>query len=210
MAIHTEQIIESKATGVYLITCNVTSKHYVGSSSRDVRERLYLHKRMLRENRHHSILLQRAYNKYGLENFEFTFIEDYPPDLCVAMEQYWMDLLQSYNPKYGYNIAHRAGSTRGLRFKSKYKRVLSSSQKLNISKGLKGKPKSKAHATKVGLANKVPIMQFLLDGLKVQDWDSVTDAAECLFLGKGNINACCNHKRPNAYGFKWAYKDGTT
>ena len=60
----------------------------------------------MNENKHHSILLQRATAKYGIENFVFEVL-DYVtnPKNLIHYEQLWMDQL-----KPEYNICKVAGS----------------------------------------------------------------------------------------------------
>jgi group I intron endonuclease len=71
-----------------------------------------LHLSHLRKGDHHSIHLQRAYNKYGEDNMKFDILEFCNNSICIkAREQYWMD---KYNCcKNGYNILPFAGRTTG-------------------------------------------------------------------------------------------------
>lgn len=64
------------ASGIYLITCNRPAGlplYYVGQSI-DTRSRMLAHRSALRNNRHHNDRLQRAWEKYGSENFVFSLI----------------------------------------------------------------------------------------------------------------------------------------
>lgn len=60
----------SKIIGTYKITNILTGKYYYGSTD-NIPKRLQRHKRELRQEKHHCIYLQRAYNKYGDDNFTF-------------------------------------------------------------------------------------------------------------------------------------------
>jgi predicted GIY-YIG superfamily endonuclease len=51
-------------SGIYYIKNITNNKLYIGSS-KDILKRFYEHKRLLRHNKHHSIRLQRAWDKYG-------------------------------------------------------------------------------------------------------------------------------------------------
>lgn len=57
-------------SGVYKIICVKTGKFYVGSA-KDIRHRQIQHLCHLRKGDHHCIYLQRAWNKYGEDNFVF-------------------------------------------------------------------------------------------------------------------------------------------
>lgn len=59
-----------KVAGIYAIVNLVNNKQYIGSTE-NLRFRFNAHKRLLREQKHHSYKLQRAYNKYGEGCFEF-------------------------------------------------------------------------------------------------------------------------------------------
>ena len=97
--------------GVYMIKNKVNGKFYIGSSV-DIAYRWARHKRQLRNGNHHSIHLQRAWDKYGEENFEFTVIEECSEDITFKREQYYLDLYKPYNNDVGYNISQSAVGTR--------------------------------------------------------------------------------------------------
>src|SRR6185503_16448452 len=104
---------ESKPTtssGIYIIRCLKNNKVYVGSAIRfTIRWRE--HRWALAKGTHHSVLLQRAWNKYGAEAFEFVILENCPPDQLRSREQHYMDTLRSYEPAQGFNI-NRDSKTR--------------------------------------------------------------------------------------------------
>ncbi len=56
--------------GVYKITCLSSGKYYIGYS-KEINKRCQRHKTLIRTNQHGNILLQRAYDKYGCEDFTF-------------------------------------------------------------------------------------------------------------------------------------------
>jgi group I intron endonuclease len=86
---------------VYGIRCVENDKYYVGSSTK-VKARISTHKRSLRNGVHHSRKLQRAWDKYGEENFVFEIFEsDVEQSLLQEREQYWMDKKNSF--EMGYN-----------------------------------------------------------------------------------------------------------
>lgn len=93
--------------GVYAILNLFNDRIYVGSA-KDVKDRFSWHYNALEKGNHHSILLQRAWIKYGEQSFIFFMIEQ-TEDL-LNREQYWMDRLASHNVDSGYNIYPVAGS----------------------------------------------------------------------------------------------------
>lgn len=90
-------------SGIYKIRNIINNKIYIGSA-KDFDKRKKRHLRDLRANKHYSILLQRAFNKYGEENFVFEIIEEFPYSIEIKdREQYWIDELKT--KEIGYNIA---------------------------------------------------------------------------------------------------------
>jgi group I intron endonuclease len=59
---------------IYMIRNRINGKFYLGSTN-NYHTRKLRHFNDLRKNRHHSIYLQRAFNKYSEEDFEFIIIE---------------------------------------------------------------------------------------------------------------------------------------
>jgi len=99
----------NKIQGIYCIENLVNGKKYIGSSN-NIHSRWNQHKRSLNKNMHHSILLQRAWNKYGENNFKFYILEvnDCNKKELFKREQYWMDYYLSYINIYGYNMSNNA------------------------------------------------------------------------------------------------------
>lgn len=86
--------------GIYKITNIINNKCYVGSSV-NITGRWYQHKTELKFNKHHSIKLQRSYNKHGVDNFKYEIIEECDIETLIIREQYYIDLFGCY--KNGYN-----------------------------------------------------------------------------------------------------------
>lgn len=92
---------------------HISGKMYIGSALR-LSSRWSEHRKRLEQNEHHSILLQRAWNKYGKDSFKFEIVELIEDkNRLIEREQYWMDYYKSYLPENGYNINPIAGSSFG-------------------------------------------------------------------------------------------------
>ncbi|HMQ30272.1 MAG TPA: GIY-YIG nuclease family protein [Chloroflexaceae bacterium] len=96
------------APGIYKITCLPTEKIYVGSSV-DIRSRWLQHHQALTRGKHHSSLLQRAWDKYGPQAFAVTVLELAAPEYLIETEQRWIDGTRCAERAYGYNIYKTAG-----------------------------------------------------------------------------------------------------
>ena len=96
-------------SGIYQIVNRINSKRYIGSSVR-LLGRKKRHFSELDCNIHHSQALQRAWNKYGKENFDFLILEYCEPCNLLEREQYYIDTLL---PEY--NICKIAGNCLGVK-----------------------------------------------------------------------------------------------
>lgn len=96
-------------SGIYQILNLVNGKRYIGSAV-DITARWWLHKRHLTGNVHHSIALQRAWNKYREENFKFEILLTCEKEELIEYEQLHFDEL-----KPEYNICKVAGSMLGYK-----------------------------------------------------------------------------------------------
>lgn len=127
--------------GVYSIVNTISNRTYVGSSV-DIKGRWQTHQHRLRQNTHHSKLLQRSWNKYGEGAFVFTILELVDPiDALRIREQHWMVKLKAICPKRGFNTNPRSDNSLGFQHTSETKAIL--------SKLRKGQPKSPEHAAKL-------------------------------------------------------------
>lgn len=85
------------ASGIYRIINRLNEKSYIGSSQ-NISRRWYLHRAALRRNRHHSVYLQRAWNKYGEAAFEFELIRlADPSQLLIEEEKAIVEFQPEYN-----------------------------------------------------------------------------------------------------------------
>ncbi|MDD2470089.1 MAG: GIY-YIG nuclease family protein [Bacilli bacterium] len=96
--------MQEKIIGVYQIKNLVNGKMYIGSSI-DINSRWKEHIRDLNNNKHHSLHLQRAWNKYGESSFEFNVLEECNEDTTLEREQYYLDKLESFKRDNGYNVS---------------------------------------------------------------------------------------------------------
>jgi group I intron endonuclease len=112
-------------TGVYSITNKINGKRYIGSAV-NIASRWVIHRRALRKGDHHSKHLQKSWDKYGAGVFVFGVVcEVWNVDKLIKIEQTFLDLYQSYDIKFGYNICKVAGSTLGYHFSDESKRKMS-------------------------------------------------------------------------------------
>lgn len=209
-------------SGIYQIRNLVNGKIYIGSS-KNIKSRWNSHKTDINKKKHHSNLLQKAWYKYGEENFVFEVLATCPPEYLIKLEQWFLD-----NLKPEYNICKIARSVLGLKrseetkmkmalcklgntaFKGR-KHTEETKQKMRISFK---KPKSEEHRRKnterlhqhrYKLLK--PILQYNLDGSFVQEWDSIKSIVETLNIHRMSIQNCITGRQKKAKGFIWKYKN---
>jgi group I intron endonuclease len=92
-------------SGIYGIRNKVTEKYYIGST-RDFSKRWSEHKYHLKRGTHHSIKLQRSYDKHGVDSFEFSILKEVEDlDQLQDVEEEFIQLYQSWLN--GYNVLKR-------------------------------------------------------------------------------------------------------
>ena len=100
----------SGKSAVYGTFCKTTGKAYIGSSNR-VEHRKWVHFNSLNTGIHHSIKLQRSWNKHTPTEYVFSVLEFCPDALLIEREQFYIDAWNAYDD--GYNGRPIAESSRG-------------------------------------------------------------------------------------------------
>lgn len=144
---------KNEITGIYKIQSKIKSERiYVGSAVK-MKDRWKTHKLKLRHNTHHSITLQRHFNKYGEDDLEFSVLlicerEDLMPIGGIIMpEQMFFSVFKYKDTNKPYfNSVPTAGSTMGIH--------LSEEHKKSLSIALKGRVFSEEHCRKISESNK--------------------------------------------------------
>lgn len=134
-------------SGIYLIKNIINNKVYIGSAI-NIDKRWKHHKKDLAKGKHHSCLLQRAWDKYGEQNFKFEIIEEVQnPVHLLSYEQVFLDYYKSYEDDKGYNICKIAGSRYGLKSSKETKQKL---REAHIGKKFSEEHKKKIKEANVG------------------------------------------------------------
>lgn len=90
--------------GIYKIKNQINNKVYIGQSI-DIYTRWYNHKHDLRNGVHYNTHLQKSWDKYGEENFEFSIIEVCDQNNLDALEIEYIAYYQSHSAQFGYNMS---------------------------------------------------------------------------------------------------------
>lgn len=97
--------------GIYCILNTITGKIYIGSTIR-FQHRFTGHLNSLLRGEHHSITLQRSFDKYNRSAFHFYCLEVIEnKESLRSREQEYLDCLKPYLPSIGYNRSESAFGT---------------------------------------------------------------------------------------------------
>lgn len=233
---YSENETDIQLCGVYTITNIINGKLYLGSTKTSFISRWSSHYKSLKNGYHHSVKLQRAVTKYGIENFKFEILEIAPPELSPYIEKYWMNILDPVSN--GYNISYSVfGGCFGYKhtenFKTKQQSKMfgnnvregqlhSNTSKTKISESVKdfyiNNPKAKVISENARqriirlnktnqIKNKIPIVQINPDtGKLVKTWSSSKDVETEMGWFATSITKVCKGKAEKAYGFIWKYQ----
>lgn len=144
-------------SGIYAIICTKTGRRYIGSAA-NLLKRWNTHRSYLKRGDHQNSFLQRAWNKYGSENFSFEILELISESSrLIEVEQSWLD--KSDNLFNARKIAH---SNLGVRHTPKTKEKLRKIAKLRgvyeetrraQRKAMIGRKHSDAHRSAISVGN---------------------------------------------------------
>jgi len=136
-------------SGVYCILNRVNMKSYIGSASNFI-SRWNGHLHDLRKNKHGNIHLQRAWNKYGEESFEFYMVDVCEKESLIKLEQNYINLFKCSDKNHGYNICKLAASSLGIKRREETKRRISEAKLKNPTRFWLGKNLTSDHKKKIG------------------------------------------------------------
>jgi hypothetical protein len=168
--------------GIYRILNTKNNKMYIGSSE-NLKKRKENHFIMLKNNKHHSIYLQRAFNKsLDKKDFIFEILENCTVDILLERENYYLnyyckskeyiDKLNKEFLKLSYNILPLA------------------------IKGFSGKHRPESILKfKMNHPNRKNILCYTQDGVFYKLFNSSNDAEIDTNISKGSILKLCNKKR---------------
>ena len=185
-----------KSAGIYSICNLLNNKRYIGSTN-NFYNRFHEHKCLLRNNKHHNMHLQNAYNKYGINCFVFKILETCEPiqETLMIIEQKYLDSSPDYNIS---KIATCISSD--IIIAANIKRIWKASS-------LKQKSEFMKYHSEWNDIQRKRVSKFTLDGKFIETYRSISDAAESVG-GKNrriNVKRCCNGLSKSAYNYKWQF-----
>ena len=210
---------------IYKIKNKIDNKTYIGQTTQDLESRWRQHLKKRNSCRY----LKYAFNKYGVENFEFELVcitfDNQLDDMEIKyIEQYKCLVPNGYNIRLGGNSGKHHEETKrkiGDTIKNKYKNGMVHSMpqlgkphneiiKKKISDKLKGHKRSqesidKQIITKRNKRNR-KIIQFDIEGNRLNSFYTCTEAAEYIGCSLSTISRCCNGITKTSKGYVWKYE----
>jgi group I intron endonuclease len=204
---------------IYKIINKITNQHYIGQTTKNLQERWTHHKKKGSNCRY----LKYAFQKYGIDNFEFKLI-------CICFDsdlnRFEIDYIKKYNSLVpnGYNL--RAGGENGGKQNDETKLKISNSLK-NRTDIIRGKPQlGKPHTDEVkqkisnslkGRKINQEVIQkrvktaikfnvYKIDiktGIILDSFNGYSEAAQNVGTTKNSIWSACNGVQHTSKGFIW-------
>lgn len=204
---------------IYKIENLLNNKVYIGKTLKNPQERWREHVLDSRKTEESARPLYRAFNKYGVDNFMLTTIEECSDLVVNDREVFWIEAYGSF--KYGYNATLGGDGKHYCDYDliyalfeegkniSEISRIthydIETCRKALNNRGITKEARARRGREKIMR----PVFQLDKDTEEVIGiYSSIQEAYNA--LGKqhsGHIAGVCNGKRKTAYGFKWRYQN---
>lgn len=102
MKINIDNLEDLSKTGIYAIRHLPSGRVYIGSTKKAFKQRFIAHKSKLKSGNHNCIYLQRTWDKYGEDSFEFLIIEICDQNI-IEREKYYIEQFDACNFRKGFN-----------------------------------------------------------------------------------------------------------
>ncbi len=161
--------------GIYCIKNKTNGKIYIGSSN-NIERRFRKHRTELNTQRHSNKYLNRAYNKYGKDNFEFIILEECNVEDLITREIYYIATHDSLKRNKGYNLSIPRKHP-SITANEEYRNILSNAKKGVIPSNYE--VMRKIRWKKVEVTN--------LEGEVLHVFNSLKETEETLNIKRGNV-----------------------
>ena len=123
-----------KKIGIYGIKNKINDNIYIGKTEMNFGDRRDSHYSLLNNNKHKNLHLQRAWNKYGKDNFEFVIIHELCDgedinELEIKYISYYKDLNKCYNIAPG----GEGGWNRGIPISDEVKKKIGEKNRIHMT-----------------------------------------------------------------------------
>jgi group I intron endonuclease len=215
-----------KQSGIYCIENLTNQKKYIGQSN-DIEYRWKQHKYELNCGHHDNDYLQKAWDKYGCNNFNFYILELCDIDKLNEREVYYIDFYDALNRDKGYNLTSGGGQNKYYSKEVCTKisqalmghtvaletRIKLSENHADVSGenhpmfGRKHSEEAKEKMRQAGIGrpssrkNLTPVLCVEQEII----FDNATEAGKSLNLDSSAILKCCRGERKTCGGYRWSF-----
>lgn len=117
--------------GIYGIRNLINGKTYIGKTGMNFGDRWDSHRSLLNSGKHDNPHLQKAWNKYRQDNFEFIVIEDCEVDELSDREKYYIKLYKNMGLAYNIHDGGDEGYNLGKHLSEETKRKIGDRNRIN-------------------------------------------------------------------------------
>lgn len=117
--------------GIYGIRNLLNGKVYIGKTGMNFGDRWDSHRSLLNNGKHDNPHLQKAWDKYGQDNFEFIIIEDCGIDELSDREKYYIKLYKDMGLAYNIHDGGDEGYNLGKHLPEETKRKIGEKNRIN-------------------------------------------------------------------------------
>ena len=117
--------------GIYGIRNLLNGKVYIGKTGMNFGDRWDSHRSLLNNGKHDNSHLQKAWDKYGQDNFEFIIIEDCGIDELSDREKYYIKLYKDMGLAYNIHDGGDEGYNLGKHLSEETKRKIGEKNRIN-------------------------------------------------------------------------------
>lgn len=181
---------------VYAHINKTNGKRYVGITSQDPEIRW--------KNGHaynHNPHLTAAFKKYGWDGFDHIILHDNLSQIDACnLEKDYIKKWNLTNNNYGYNVSLGGKGSSGV--------IPSQQTREKMSTAKIGTTLSDIHKKKIqNSSRKKCVGKFSQDGILLNIYPSIREAARQNQASSSGISACCRNKHKHIHGYIWKYMD---
>lgn len=195
----------AEAVLIYTLSCPTSRQvRYVGKTSGELNLRYNTHLDKSKHKRTHKECWIWSLKQKGLKP-TCEVVDECLEDNWIAMEQYWISQFKSW----GFNLTNHTEGGEGM---SGIKRgPLSEETKSKLSEAMKGRRTNVVIYTdgvkkKISEAKKKKVSKYSLDGKWLEDYNSISEAAESINLTISSISKTLKNEKYTAGGYRWKVK----
>lgn len=197
---------------IYCITNDVNGKQYVGKTTNTIEKRFEEHIKDSTRSRCEKRPLYDAMNKYGIEHFSVSQLEECDLSILEEREKYWINELNTFHN--GYNATHGGDGKQLYDYNLFIDDFLSGMGILAIARKYHCAKETVQTAIRQSKLNTNQNNEYKAKSVAqidintnevIQIFPSVSAAAKAIKGDHSNISKACKNFNRTSSGYKWKY-----